>query len=83
MIDFTTSVLIGAIVSLLTQGIKMLKAKYTFLNEYFTIAVAVVLSLISASVFYMIKSPFWETFGQILTVAGAIYTFLIARFEKA
>jgi NADH:ubiquinone oxidoreductase subunit 6 (subunit J) len=83
MIDFSSLVIIGALVSLITQGIKILQKKYTDLNEYFTIAVALGLSILVATFYYVTKdTAFWETAGQVLVYAGAVYTFLIQRFEK-
>lgn len=82
-IDFATITIVGTIVSLMTQGIKTLKSKFTFLNEYFTILVAVILSVLFATFFYFFQdSQFFATAGQILLIAGGIYTFLISRFEN-
>jgi hypothetical protein len=83
MIDFSNLIITGALVSLLTQGIKFLQKKYTQLGEWFTIIVALGLSVTVATFYYTTQnSAFWETLGNIFLFAGGIYAYLLERFKK-
>ncbi len=70
----------GAIVSLIVQAIK----KWGSTNEYTTIGIVVVLSIVAGAIYhYLANTPFWTTAYQILISAGAVYTFLIQRVENS
>lgn len=71
--------LIGAVVS----GIVELIKKYFGTTEYITLAIVAVLSILSAWGYsYLVEVGLWQSFYQILLVAGGIYVFIIKRFEK-
>lgn len=72
--------IIGTIVSLIIQGIK----KFAGTSEYITLALTVGVSLLGgAAYFYAKDTAFWPTFVQILSFAGAAYSYLVSRFPKA
>ena len=71
-------IILGGAVSLLVQ---YLKTKFGT-SEYKTLAVLVVVSLIAASLYtYLVVAGYWATFANILVLAGAFYTFILARFK--
>lgn len=70
--------LLGAIVSLITS---VFKKKFES-EEFGTIIIAVVLSLITASVYYVLASVgYLDAVIDILIRAGAFYAFIIRRFK--
>ena len=72
--------IVGAVVSLIVQGIK----NYAGTSTYGTLASVVVISGLAGWGYFLVKdTSFWPSFVQILTFAGAIYTYLIKRFETA
>jgi len=76
--DIASLAIVGAVVSLVIQGIKNLAKT----NEYTTLGLVVIVSLIGGAVYHYIKpTPFWTDFYQIVVTAGAVYTYLIQRFE--
>ena len=69
--------IVGAVVSLFTQWAK----KQFGTNEYRTLAIVAVASLIAAAIYtYLKASGYWETFYGVLITAGASYAFIVARF---
>lgn len=69
--------LVGAIVSLLTQVGK----KYVGDSEYVKIGLVVILSLLAG--FIAVGSPeYWQRAVDVFVVAGGFYAFIIKRFEK-
>jgi hypothetical protein len=77
--EFGSLLIIGAVVSLLVQAIK----KYIGTSEWWTLAVVVVISILGGFVYYAWgTTPYWQSFVEVLTTAGGIYTYIIHRFEK-
>lgn len=73
-------IFIGAAVSLVVQVIK----KYAGTSEYWTLGAVLVLSLAAAAVYTaLMAAGLWESFAQILIVAGAFYAYIIQRFQNA
>ncbi len=72
-------IILGAVVSAIVQIIK----KFGRENEWITLAIVVVLSVL-ASIFYSLFSEYglWDKIIPILMTAGAIYAFIIRRFDK-
>jgi len=71
-------VVIGAIVSLIVQ---YLKTNLRTSRDETMIAVLLI-SIISGSAYYFIKdTSLWQPILQILAFAGAIYTYILKRFE--
>jgi hypothetical protein len=51
-------------------------------SEFATLAMLLVLSLCAAGLYTaLVATGYWETVYQVLLVAGAIYAFVIQRFE--
>ena len=70
-------ILFPVAVSLLAQWLKKFSP-----NEWATLGIVAVLSLVAAGVYtYLESSGYWQAFLNILVVAGAIYTYIIKRFE--
>lgn len=70
--------IIGVIVSLVVQGVKKIAGD----NDWLKLAIVLVLSIFASALYYFLKeTTFWQTLLQILTTAGATYTFIIRRFE--
>jgi len=77
--DFTSLVIVGAIVSLLIQFIKNTVGT----SEYGTLAMVVVISLLGAWAYMALAdTKYWDTFLKVLLGAGGIYSLLIQRFES-
>lgn len=73
-------IILGVLVSLASQ----LSKKIFGTGEYQTLGTVAVLSLAASGVYVLFgHSEYWDTVVQILTTAGAFYTFIIARFPKA
>lgn len=71
-------IIFGALVSLLVQILKNVAKT----SEYMTLAIVIGVSLFAAGAYYMLTAfNLWMAFAAILTIAGAIYAFIIARFE--
>lgn len=78
-IDFTSLAILGTLTTLLVQW---LKNKFGT-SELGTLTIVALLSLVLGGVVYFISgTSFMETFWGILVIAGAIYTYIIERFEK-
>lgn len=70
--------IIGVIVSLVVQAVK----KYAGDSDWLKMAIVLILSIFASAIYYFVKdTAFWQTLLQILTTAGATYTFIIRRFE--
>lgn len=73
-------IIVGAVVSLLVQAIK----KYVGTSEYWTLGAVLVISLAAAAVYTaLVSAGLWESFVQIVIVAGAFYAYIISRFKNA
>lgn len=71
--------LLGALVSGLVEGIKKLFGT----KEYITLAIVALLSIAAAGAYsYFVSVGLWESFYQILVIAGAIYAYILRRVEK-
>lgn len=71
-------IVVGAAVSLLTQFLKQYSS-----NTYLTLGIVLILSLIGAGIYtFLVSAGYWQTFANVLVLAGAFYTFIIARFES-
>jgi carbon starvation protein CstA len=71
-------IIFSALVSLLAQILK----NVTRTSEWVTLLIVLVLSLVAAYVdFLLTQFNLMESFIAIMTIAGAIYTFIIQRFE--
>lgn len=72
-------IIVGAAVSLFVEW---LKSKMN-LGEYKTLAAVLLVSLVAAAVYtYLVTAGYWQTVANVLVLAGAFYTFIIARFKK-
>ncbi len=73
-----TLTIVSAAVSLLVQW---LKVKFGT-QEWKTLGVLLVVSLVAAAGYtYLVAAGYWETVAQVLVIAGAFFTFVIARFQ--
>lgn len=71
--------ILGSAVSLLVQWLK----KKFGTSEWKTLGVLLVVSLVAAFAYtYLVTAGYWQTVAEILVLAGAFYTFVIARFKK-
>lgn len=76
--DFASFIVIGAIVSIIVQ---LLKTKFGT-NSNATVSIVVLLSILVGSAYFFIKdTSLLEPIVSILGFAGAIYVFIIKRFE--
>lgn len=76
--DITSFIVIGAIVSVIVQ---IIKSKYGT-NSTGTLVAVTGISLIAGTAYYFIKdTPYLQTVLSILGFAGAVYTYIIRRFE--
>ena len=72
-------IIVSAAASFIVQYIKM-KFKT---SEYQTLGALAVTSLVVAALYTtIVAAGYWETVANVLVSASAIYTLLIARFEK-
>ncbi len=68
----------GVVVSVIVQLIKV----YLKTEKVWTLTIFIVLSLIASTVAWYIKrADAWESFIQIASGAGLLYTFFIKNFE--
>ncbi len=71
-------IIFSAGTALLVQWIK----KNFKTSEYQTLGVVLAVSIIAAALYTaLVATGYWESFVGILVSAGAIYTYIIARFE--
>lgn len=78
MENFGSLIVIGAIVSALVQWIKTRYAT----QSHITLAIVAAVSIAAGTAYYAItKAGFIEPFLAILGFSGAVYTFIIQRFE--
>lgn len=77
--DLTSFVVIGALVSVVVQ---IIKNKYGT-NSSGTLLSVLIISIISGAAYYYIMNhtSLLQPIIQILAFAGAVYTFIIKRFE--
>jgi len=72
-------ILLGALVSLFVQFTKKVLGGGEFTTLLWTLCV----STIAAAIYvYLTNAGLWESVVQIMTIAGAIYTFIISRFTE-
>jgi membrane associated rhomboid family serine protease len=77
--DFTAYIVIGAVVSVIVQ---FLKNKYGTEN-YITIIIVAGISVVAGSLYFFLKDTnYWQGIVSILGFAGAIYTYILKRFES-
>ncbi len=78
--ELLTLGIVGAVVSAVVQGIK----KFAGTSELWTLVIVVVVSGLAGWAYFLAKdTAFWPAFVQIVTFAGAVYTYLISRFPGA
>lgn len=71
-------IIVGAAVSLLVEWLK----SQMNLGEYKTLSILFIVSLVAAAVYtYLVSVGYWATVANVLVLAGAFYTFVIARFK--
>lgn len=76
---YSMDIIFSAVVSLLVQVLK----KY-MPNEYFVLGLVAVLSIVAAGAYTaLVSADLWQSALHILTISGAIYTFIIQRFESS
>jgi hypothetical protein len=69
----------GALASFVIQGIK----KWLGTSEWGTLGMVLLVSFSAAAIYtWLYDSVLWESLLQILIVAGAVYAYLLQRFEK-
>ena len=79
VVDFASLVIIGAIVSAIVQAIKV----YAGTDNTKTLLCVVGVSLVAGTLYHFVKdTPYWYSVTSILGFAGAVYTFIIKRFEN-
>ena len=77
--DVASFVVIGAIVSLVVQ---FLKTKYGTQSNM-TIAMVIAISVVVGAAYTLLKdTSVWQTIISILGFAGAVYTYILKRFEE-
>lgn len=77
--DVASFIVIGAIVSLIVQ---FLKTRYGTQSNM-TLAMVVVISIVVGASYTLLKdTPVWQTIISILGFAGAVYTYILKRFEE-
>ncbi len=70
-------IILAVLVSALTQWLKQHMP-----NQYYTLGLVAVLSLVGAGIYTtLVDIGYWRGALQIMIIAGAIYTYIIARFE--
>jgi len=68
----------GALVSLIVEGVK----RYAQTDEYKTLMVLFVVSLLGAGVYtYLATAGYWQTVASTLITASAFYGLIISRFK--
>jgi len=77
--DFTSFIVIGALVSVVVQ---IIKNKYGT-NSTGTLLSVLIISIASGAVYFYVvnHTSLLQPIIQILAFAGAVYTFIIKRFE--
>lgn len=76
--DIISLTVVGAIVSVIVQ---FLKNKYGT-NTFGTLTAVIVISIVAGVGYYFIKeTAFLPAVIQILAFAGAVYTYILQRFE--
>lgn len=71
-------IIFAVAVTMLVQALK------TYLpNQWWTLGLVAVLSIVAAGIYtILVSAGLWESALQILTISGAIYTYIIQRFES-
>jgi len=76
--DILSFTVIGAVVSVIVQ---FLKNKYGT-NTQGTLLAVIVISIVAGTGYFLVKeTSLWQPILQILAFAGAIYTYILKRFE--
>jgi hypothetical protein len=77
--DLTSYIVIGAVVSVIVQ---FLKNKYGTASQW-TLVIVAGLSIVAGTIYFLLKDTiYWQSVISILGFAGAIYTYIIKRFES-
>ncbi|MDX9799115.1 MAG: hypothetical protein RBT05_09695 [Bacteroidales bacterium] len=77
--DITSSIIIGAAVSLIVQYLK----KRLGTTSAGTMLAVITISIVAGTAYFFIKdTSLWEPIISILGFAGAVYTFIFRRFEE-
>lgn len=72
-------IIFSVVVSILAQVLK----KYSP-NQWATLAIVAVLSIVGAGIYTaLVSADLWQSALVVLVQAGAIYTFVIQRFESS
>ena len=76
--ELTSYVIIGAVVSLIVQ---YLKNKFETESKM-TILIVIGISLVAGTIYFFLKDTnYWTAVLSILGFAGAVYTYIVKRFE--
>lgn len=76
--DIASFIVIGAVVSVIVQ---FLKNRFGT-ESAITLTIVMALSVVSGAIYYFLKeTTLWQPILQILAFAGAIYTYILKRFE--
>jgi hypothetical protein len=79
MQDIGSLLIVGVAVTLLVQFLKNIAGT----SEFGTLAIVVVVSLLAAWAYVALKDKnFWQSLIQVLSFAGATYTYIVQRFES-
>lgn len=71
-------IIFGAVTALLVQALK----KWGHTRSWVTMAAVVLISLSAAGIYTWLKSNgYWESFANILVIAGAVHNYILRRFE--
>ena len=76
--ELTSYVIIGAVVSLIVQ---YLKNKFETESKM-TLLIVIGISLVAGTIYFFLKDTnYWTAVLSILGFAGAVYTYIVKRFE--
>ena len=76
--DITSYIVIGAVVSVIVQ---FLKNKFGTESQW-TLLIVAGLSVVAGSIYFLLKdTSYWQSIISVLVYAGAIYTYILKRFE--
>jgi len=72
-------VIVGAVVSIIVEFIK----KYFDVKGYITLLFVLVISIVAAGIYaFLVQTALWDKILPVLGYAGAVYAFILRRFEK-
>jgi len=76
--DITSYIVIGAVVSVIVQ---FLKNKFGTESQW-TLLIVAGLSVVAGTIYFLLKdTSYWQSIISVLVYAGAIYTYILKRFE--